>query len=472
MKCSNFPREGSNAPHAEHRSDDEDGFLDEEVPLHPFEDIGEDEGAVGDATNVDFELRLPTLPLDAEKDTAITFDMASLLNETSQLESTSDDLLPSETDVGLLLSGLDAEVTLNERELATETLIEDFSLPSFEATDDGALALQFQDIAIDDRFTLITEESSLWHEEQLSHDKSFTAVDCSKVAWVSGGPDLVWLAELGHNQIRCSVEGGNIAQLALCHDTAVYLTDRGFLGRRHARASQPELLGRPPGSNGGSSVKLGKYPNAGAEHLWLLSDGTMWLSQDLGTTWLPQQREPKALDVCSSGLGLTGLGWLDGALQVFTWMPDAPESHGVLVNPEDAKRFTRTRAPKLEALLNLVVVWDTELGVFVSCDGARSFTLCRGLQTPTAAVVGLLDDRPAVWVACHDSGIDESLIWQITPELTSGKCIARIQDTNAPSVDSNGEFLRNRVRGLAWDEALTRLLAVGSFGVSAFSRPA
>ncbi len=422
----------------------------------------------------EFDLPLALLPRDGGGEAELDFDMTQLLATEDATEQSAEQG-PVEWDFGegVMMSGLDVSDEENAATFGLDSVGLGFSLPPIGTEDDAAENLRFSEFEIDSRFTAAAQELILWHEERLlTDDSSFTCVAASKSSWLATGRDLLWLHEAGQTKIRCSAQGFRIVSLSLLHDTAVYATEQGLLGRRHARASQPEQLGQAPGGGFDASTRLGRQRVGTTERVWLLRAGRLWFSEDLGTHFTPSVDDGITLDVSSYESDLTALVQSEDGFHFRSGTHPNPERDDIRAERKLTLRFSRAKGLRITALGNLVLIWDHDLGAFTSLDGGDTFAECGGIWAPTAAVMGMLDGRPTIWVAAYDAGVDASLVWQITGDAPSGKLIARIERNSDLQGDADAGFPRSRVRGLAWDEGLAQLLAVGTFGISKLSRPA
>lgn len=454
--------------------DDEEGLGTDPHQLDALELVPDDEDDAPPPSLRDLELALSPIPSDDGDEDGLALDMGSLLNRPEPVYEVDLDAGPLEWDTtdGMLLSGLGALTEIADDALDRELNLEPIELPPLGADDDRSELLDLSELFAGDSFTPGVEDATLWHEERLvADDTSLLAVDASKVRWVAAGRDLVWLHEQGQNKIRCSVEGGKIASLSLLHDTAVYIAGTGVIGRRNARASQPELLGRAPGTEP-HKARIGRQSVGTTERLWLVSSGELSLSLDLGAHWTAVTGLGSVLDVSGTGCELTALARRDDGLFLWRWNTPDEEPQSLRLQDAVGDRLRQAVAPRVAALDNLVVVWDQDRGAFCSSDWGKSFERCRAFAVPTASVVGWLDERPTVWLADYDAAIDEGCLWQLTPEAPAGKRIARLQALPERNGDADASVPQNRIRGLCWDEGLTRLLAVGAFGISCLSRPA
>ncbi|GEM_PF-1052930 len=465
---------GSGSDKDDHLADepvgpDEPHELDE---LDEFTPPGGDLGPNGPAD--EFDLPLALIPGDAGGESEFAFDMTQLLATEDAIELTAEQG-PLEWDyaAGVMLSGLDVSDEDDALALSLGSVGLGSSLPPLGTEADASENLKFSTFEIDSRFTAADEEPIRWHEERLlTDDSSFTCVDTSRSSWLATGRDLLWLPEAGQTKIRCSAEGFRIVALSLLHDTAVYVTEHGLLGRRHACSSQPEQLGPAPGSGLPASTRLGRQRAGAIERVWLLRAGRLWFSEDLGTHFTPSNLAGVTVDVSSYESDLTALVQSEDGFRFLSGTALNHDRRDVRADRTLAQRFSRAKGLRVTALGNLVLVWDHDMGAFTSLDGGATFTECAGIWAPTAAVMGMLDARPTIWVATYDAGVDASFIWQITCDAQSGKLIARIERKSHMQGDADAGFPHSRVRGLAWDEGLAQLLAVGTFGISKLSRPA
>lgn len=447
----------------------------------PDDDDPHDDGPASDL-DVGIELSGDEAEGDLEAE-PLNLDLRELISGTESTgEDEGDDVGPDRFDptVGLDpepadFSGDDADGTDDAVDVSLGS-----ALPPLDADEDGEIEADF----VSSDFTAADERplpraARPWLEIQPSiRGEAVNALCAADGHALAGSGDLLWIQSGSESPLRLAAGDSRLVSVALvgpARESALCATASGRLLRR-ARIGPVTVLtqfreaaGLQPGEP--IALELCQPGSARPSSVLLrLGNGKLLASDDCGTTFRTVELHGRVIALSSTSSPAVALVATRSGIALCRIEANGAHSAGLLAQP--ARAVASGERPLLAAWESWVAIADSERGTVLSRDGGRTFAIVPGCVGACALAAGIVGGKASVWTGVYRETEDVTDLVQIDAETLEAAVIARVEPGQGPgNLDPSETVEQAKISGLAWDPASERLWAAGTFGLVRLAPP-